>query len=392
MLELYPLISLLFAILAGSQVLKLGVVCLPEGGGRYSSLDGLRGFLALAVFFHHYLITYYWKQTGTWTHPPSILYENFGRVGVSLFFMITGFLFIGKLLDDNRPNWYAMFRSRLFRILPLYLFALLIISIVVFLSQNTDTSVLSSNLAKDYLRWFLFIGGPINDFSDTSKVIAGVHWTLKYEWLFYLSLPIIFLVLRSGFAVIFGLGALVIAFNIFPVSFFGLFDSTHLIFFLCGGVVAKSVRKKTEWIRFADSRISSFVATSLLLLSLFHSEPLSLSHALVLLLFFALVAHGNTLFGLLTLHTARVLGEISYSIYLLHGIVLYLAFTNIFSDYAAQASLSTYMLAMPLCTVIVVLISAVSFKWIEAPMISLGKSRRPSGKLACNSTSTNQVT
>ena len=382
MLEIYPVISTTLAVLAGTLILKSGFLALPDVGSRYSSLDGLRGFLALAVFFHHYLITYYWKQTDTWTNPPNELFENFGRVGVALFFMITGFLFVGKLLDDDRPNWFLIFKSRLFRILPLYLVALVIISIVVFTSQHTANTQFSSELPNDYLRWLLFIGGPINDFPDTSKVIAGVHWTLKYEWLFYILLPIIFMVLKSGIPMVVGLGVLTIFLNIYPVDILGLINTVHFVFFLCGGLVAKSVRTQQTWNEIASSTASSLIAMALLLLALLHATPLSISHVLILCLFFAIIAHGNTVFGLLTLPSVRAIGEISYSIYLLHGVILYLAFTNIFPDFAKDGSLPTYMVAMPICTLAVVIFSVFSFKWIEEPMIKIGKHKPRQIKLA----------
>jgi len=67
---------------------------LNERQNRFSNLDGIRGFLALAVFFHHFTVTYYWKVNGVWAAPDNIILRNLGKFGVAIFFMITGFFLL----------------------------------------------------------------------------------------------------------------------------------------------------------------------------------------------------------------------------------------------------------------------------------------------------------
>jgi hypothetical protein len=43
----------------------------PPDQGRYSSIDGLRGYLAFFVFLHHSSVWYFYLQTGQWSVPPS---------------------------------------------------------------------------------------------------------------------------------------------------------------------------------------------------------------------------------------------------------------------------------------------------------------------------------
>ena len=98
-----------------------------DHGNRYSSIDGLRGFLALGVFVFHLVVTHRFIETGTWEVPDSRFYVLLGPIGVSVFFMITGFLFWGKLLrTKGRPRWNALYIGRLFRIGPLYLVVVVI--------------------------------------------------------------------------------------------------------------------------------------------------------------------------------------------------------------------------------------------------------------------------
>ncbi|MGJ7104041.1 acyltransferase family protein [Morganella morganii] len=64
-----------------------------NNSNRNLKIDGLRGVLAVSVFFHHTVISYYWIKNGTWEPIDNIAIMNLGSVSVSLFFMITGYLF-----------------------------------------------------------------------------------------------------------------------------------------------------------------------------------------------------------------------------------------------------------------------------------------------------------
>lgn len=185
----------LASLLAKAQAFSF----LQERNSRFDTLDGLRGFLALSVFFHHFVITYYWKMTGQWVNPPEHYYQNYGKVGVSIFFMITGFLFISKILKSKgNIDWMKIFESRLFRIFPLYIFVILCITVIVFDNSGYQLHSSYQELIKQYIKWGFFQGSSINDFPNTNRVIASVDWTLKYEWLFYVSLPIVSFVIFKG--------------------------------------------------------------------------------------------------------------------------------------------------------------------------------------------------
>jgi peptidoglycan/LPS O-acetylase OafA/YrhL len=83
---------------------------------------------------------------------------------------------------------------------------------------------------------------------------------------------------------------------------------------------------------------------------------------------FTCIACGNSLFGLLASKGARVLGEASYGIYLVHGIVLHLAFTM-----APGLAGGQPLLALPLLAVLVTLLTAAGFLLVERPAIALGR-------------------
>ena len=115
---LWPLFGvLLVCFVAMATMAGIGRWIPEPAGNRFKSLDGLRGFLALFVLSHHSLYWYERISTGNWS-MSSILYENLGKCSVSMFFMLSSFLFFGKILDSkDRPiDWERFAIGRFFRI------------------------------------------------------------------------------------------------------------------------------------------------------------------------------------------------------------------------------------------------------------------------------------
>lgn len=340
---------------------------------RFRSLDGIRGFLALSVFFHHFVITYYWKTNGIWARPPQDIFQNFGKVGVAIFFMITGFLFISKITKkDNSINWLKLYQSRIFRIVPLYLFALSIITTIVFVTSDYQLKVTLINLVKQYIKWGLFIGGQINDFPDTKIIIASVDWTLKYEWFFYFSLPVVALLLEKlkKTAVIFIiLGSMILFFNPISISYF----STKFIIYFCVGGLSSYIVNHFKFNSQITGTIPSTINLVLIIIAILYPNTLDAFHVAIIFSLFLLTLLGNDLYGLFSLRSSIVLGEISYSIYLLHGIVLYVIFTIIKPIEFSEYKINDFIFLMPLISVLIVIISAATFLLIEKPSINFGR-------------------
>jgi len=313
--------------------------------------------------------------------PPEDYFQNYGKVGVAIFFMITGFLFVSKLLkDEGQTDWFRLFESRIFRIFPLYLFSLFIITLVVLYKQKFELFVEPIILLKQYIRWFIFYGSTINDFSETKTIIAGVDWTLKYEWLFYLSLPFIAQIIRFGGAVtLLALSGCLIVF-LFPINKIGI-SSTYFILFAVGAICAYFNKTKLAKKKVFSSHLFSIISTILLAWSLIYPNTFSLIHIVIIAMFFFIISLGNDMFGLLSKRPSILLGEISYSIYLLHGVVLYFSFTlfNIFP--LVTLDINEYLFFMPLLCMLVIMISVLTYLFIEVPLIKYGKCYFISGKI-----------
>ena len=96
---------------------------------RFQALDGWRAFAIIAVIWHHTL-------TDSFTSP--IAYE--GRHGVTLFFVISGFLIVTLLLRAREsPHGFSLWRfwgRRSLRILPIYYAVLAIYIGLVYLQRG----------------------------------------------------------------------------------------------------------------------------------------------------------------------------------------------------------------------------------------------------------------
>src|SRR5687768_15262003 len=97
--------------------------------GFIPALDGLRGIAIIMVMLHHF--TYYRPTAGTDGLIGSVLF--FGWSGVDLFFVLSGFLITGILLDTRRSERYftTFYARRTLRIFPLYYLVLFLALVVL---------------------------------------------------------------------------------------------------------------------------------------------------------------------------------------------------------------------------------------------------------------------
>lgn len=344
--------------------------------GRDTALDGLRGYLALSVFFHHLVVTWNWKSTGVWAGSADVYFLNYGKVGVFIFFMITGYLFVGKLIrgTSDNCNWYKLYESRIFRIFPLYLFALVVISLIVAGATHFELNSGLLRLLQEYSKWIVFHGSTLNGFAETKTIIAEVDWTLKYEWLFYVSLPLVAAALKFRYG---GLLMLLLCLVLFLSPFqVKQFNTVYFLLFAIGGLCAWAKHYQNYLTKFAVGLPATLIALVSISAAIFYPNTMDGVHVLMITVFFIAVVLGNDIFGLFSSRASIVLGEISYSIYLLHGILLYLLFTVANPLDIADYTIEEFLVLTPLLTILVVVVSALSYRWIEKPCLEFGRQYR----------------
>ena len=365
------------AIIGLALVIALGIALealAPQApkAHRYQSVDGLRGYLAFAVYLHHACIWYYYLHGVPWSIPPSRLYTHFGQTGVSLFFMITGLLFYSKILDrrGNGVDWVRLYVSRVLRLTPLYLVACAaLLLFVAILSSHNGLKEPLSQVTIECLRWLTFTltGTPdINGVPETGTTVAYVFWSLRYEWLFYCMLPLTALI--AGHWPGWGYLALAIA-SLGVLLAIGR-QPVHPASFLVG-MISALLSRVDSFTRLARTSAASVIAVvSLVAAVALYPSPQDVVPFLLVGGVFVLLACGNTLWGSLTSPPSRRLGDLSYGIYLLHGLLLFALFTFILSrDQGRQLDAAWHWVAALSITPFLILLSAVAYRYVERPAI-----------------------
>jgi len=147
-------------------------------GAYIPELDGIRAIAVLMVLMLHILEPDQQSSAALLTVAPRALAILIGHgwLGEDLFFVLSGFLITGILLDhpDNLENFYA---RRALRILPLYLLCIAIMA--GFYSGNASYFLLS-------LVFLANIAGPLGIPVPHGP---GVFWSLAVEEHFYLIWP-----------------------------------------------------------------------------------------------------------------------------------------------------------------------------------------------------------
>jgi len=363
---LLPVLCLFVA--SASAGLLLLCIAKPRAQA-FVAIDGLRGYLALAVFISHTAIWYFYLRTGRWETPPSNVYTQLGESSVMLFFMITGLLFYSKLIDGRTRaiDWTRLYVSRVLRLFPLYLFTVLIVfGIVVYLS-GASLRVPLGNLVWRSTEWLAFtlLGGhDLNGVRDTSTIVANVTWSLVYEWIFYASLPLLSLTvgrIPPKPYLFLSAAAMVCAFLLKPAPM-------RLMAFL-GGIAAAHLTRMDAICRLAKTKLASMLAIACICLDVgWYGTAYAPLPIILLSAAFIVIACGNTLFGVLSWDSSRLLGDLSYGIYLLHGVVLFSVFRLGMGPAVAVAlSPSEHCVVVLLCTPVVIFAAFCTHRFIELP-------------------------
>jgi peptidoglycan/LPS O-acetylase OafA/YrhL len=158
-------------------------------------LDGVRAFACLIViWFHIYRIP---RDLHLWDPPPSAhallnSFLYFGKYGVTLFFVLSGFLLFlpfarALLFGKTWPGIRQFYLRRVFRILPAYYLSLILI---VLLFQPGYLQ------PQHWQELGLFLTFFMDSSHATFKHLNAPFWTLAIEWQYYMLLPLLVLGMR----------------------------------------------------------------------------------------------------------------------------------------------------------------------------------------------------
>lgn len=367
---------------------------------RYAGLDGLRAVAVTLVVVYHLF-------PGWWMHG--------GFIGVDVFFVISGFLITSLLLrehdESGRIALGSFWRRRARRLLPALLVVLTVCSSAAWLIGGDVLVGLGRQLIGALLfgyNWTAVIDGADYFGSGGSELFRNL-WSLAVEEQFYLVWPLVLLVLlllpRAWMRVSAALAAaaasavwmavIVASGSADPLTlgarvtraYFG--TDTHAFGLLLGVAVAiawrAAVRRERAWMRRRAARSGALALgvaalTGLVLLATVEQDqstatfPGTLVAASILsaLVIVAGVWPGSWLGRALDIPPLRWVGERSYGLYLWHWPVLVLA--------VAAAQRTSVDRPFPLwigivALVVTVLVSELSYRFLEIPVRSRGARR-----------------
>jgi len=338
--------------------------------GHVPFLDGLRGIAVIMVFFFH-------------CAPPQISsFFQFGWSGVDLFFVLSGFLITGILLDtkDSENYFKNFFARRFLRLFPLYygiLFVILYVLPMLGHAMNNTQDILDSQIY-----YWTYTQNILIALKGVPKFEGFMHfWSLAIEEQFYIFWPFIIRSLNKKkiiVLVVAGIGLSIILRNINPFTpFASMFTLCRTEGLLLGGLAAILIRNPGS---ISKSVIYTGLIVSILAIVcmwLYNGSANSNSLIFVrigytvtdFLCFFTLLflfLRGKITSNLRELIANRILrlaGKYSYGIYVYHAILFWLLYNAQVTSFQSFFALST----------ITILISVLSYHLYEKPFLSLKK-------------------
>jgi peptidoglycan/LPS O-acetylase OafA/YrhL len=149
---------------------------------RIPQLDSVRGLAVLLVLIHN---------------TDTDLYTGFvarnGWMGVDLFFVLSGFLITGILLDTKNAEGYFrnFYARRCLRIWPLYYCALLFMFVVVPLVRPSEAHQIFEPRSMPWWSYFVYLQNFLVPSITRATGLLAVTWSLAVEEQFYLVWPLV---------------------------------------------------------------------------------------------------------------------------------------------------------------------------------------------------------
>lgn len=312
----------------------------------------LRGIASLSVLFAHESHKLY--QNGIFSSD----WLTFAGWGVDIFFMISGFIMM--MISKKEINKTKFIVDRLIRIIPLYwLFTLIALILYVCVPSIVNTSGGHTGIFQS----FILVPIPAG-----TKFLVQNGWTLSYEFLFYICFLFALKFKDVNKLLFVSATFLLIDLYLFWIQTSNFLSSSIKYEFILGGSI---------YLFFYRSKLLALTLLVILLsilLSIFDlgSRALSLFSLLSFILVFSLInfesyfsANSSKLIQWLF-----ILGEISYSLYLVHPFTI--QFTQLILKKLNVLSACSFMI---LATILSLIAGFVCYKWIEVPMTRYLKSK-----------------
>jgi peptidoglycan/LPS O-acetylase OafA/YrhL len=148
------------------------------------ALDGIRGLAIILVLFHHFTIL----EPVSPLDAQVAFFPLLGWSGVDLFFVLSGFLITGILIDARGSDRYftSFYARRTLRIFPLYYLIVFLSVIVLPFMPAWHTLLAGADRFEQWPYWTYLVNFAVATHNQFRHGILDVAWSLAIEEQFYL--------------------------------------------------------------------------------------------------------------------------------------------------------------------------------------------------------------
>lgn len=351
----------------------------------FPNLNGLRFIAASLVVIHHTeQIKSFFKINNYYEVPFSVI---IGRLGVVLFFVLSGFLITYLLVAEEnikgRISIKPFYVRRILRIWPLYFLIILLglwilPNISIFILPGFGKDIIYKDL---FLKIVLFVAFLPNLVLSLIGAIPYVShtWSIGTEEQYYLVWPVILKYFRKYRVAL----MLFIIFSYIGIekllssrysdmiphhyalqAFWGNFNIDCMAI---GGLFAILLFKKSRYLKFLINNYLFYGVTILVCALMINGAYLPYhfeSYATLFGIIILNLAANNKINTLLENRVLNYLGKISYGIYMYHPITIVLAI-----QIAVSINATTHWVIYLLTFTLTILIAAISYRYFEAPFL-----------------------
>jgi peptidoglycan/LPS O-acetylase OafA/YrhL len=370
--------------------------------GRVPELDGLRGTAILMVVLFHYMEQQGAVAGGGLT-PILQRLVLMGWSGVDLFFVLSGFLIGGILVDArNSPSYFKTFyMRRLFRIIPIYYLWILAYIVLIgfagsYLRAHSNSGVIMAAGAPIYAHFLFLQNLMVIPFAGLAGAWFSHLWSLAVEEQFYLVSPLLVRLFSTRLLMIF-LVCVIAAAPLLRTALLAGRTDPWLVSVLMpcradslaiGMLAALCWREEgfREWLSAQSTGLYAILAMLFSgVAALWKWSPESLTPAMetigftwlaafyVVILLLALTRRDGPIARLMRLNWLRELGKISYCVYIIH-LVVNVACHSLLRSASPATSDWRGAAVTVFAAFATVAIAAISWKVLEGPLVRLGHS------------------
>lgn len=353
--------------------------------GYIPQFDGLRGVAVLMVLIGH---------SGFLERLPHAGMLEYARFGVDSYFVLSGFLITGILLDSKGSEHYFrnFYVRRAVRIWPLYYLVLFL----VFVIEPLFVPAMRPTVASIWPAYAFYVQNLI--YHDAYPFGLAVTWSLAVEEQFYITWPFLIFLLKKRTLTIALISLFVVSLSLRLAFYFRGAESgfvhqytfSRLDSITFGSLAALWLRSPsctvTRWRTRSYQLLFLGAAGTLLARILMHRDSSVVSYTFLGLLYTGLI-------GLLLVSDIRssllgrafsarwlcYMGRISYGMYLLHYplFIFWAHFINS-QNFLPSNPVARYLVAFGGQILMATIAGAISWHFFEEPILRL-KERFPSG-------------